>query len=1509
VAYAFVQQNSNDAAGGAQTITVTLTPTAGHLLVFCISADQIDTTSIALSDNLGVHNTFTQIATDLVTGAGSDQRCAWYYAENCKGGATTFTATFSNAATRFRTIYVAEYSGIAISGAFLNGARAEQSNPGTATDGVSSGVANATSQPALVWGFSIDIFTGDTPTAGTGFTSRAGVWSTNTCLGRPEDKRVTATGNVAATFTTTVGTDSLGTGVGIFAEAAASLADDDDGPPLPPRVLPAVPPPTVTIDLGGDEVPGTAPASVVDDDDPPVMSRPPLPPRPLVVLDLGGDDVPGTVAPSIVDDESPAITVPRAIAWALARCGVDGDDLPGTTVLVTFEGDDRAPIWPIPVAWSRPPPPVEDSLPLTTIFPLSVDVTTGRFLRQVNGTPFLICGDSTWSLSVNLSAVDQATFLDDCVARGINCVMSNAIEHCFSVVKPPKDVDGNLPFTQRLNGASYTGSPNGTTDTNGTQGQFAADNYSSISTQAPDPTFFNSAYWNRVDALISACLVRNILIFIWPMYLGFHGGQEGWISEMEQWDAVIGAGGFTGQSFADPTKSKMWNYGAWLGARWAQYPNIVWVAGGDYGTNGQTLTAPQTAAVKSCIDGVKSQQPNSLWTAHWDRPCKSDDNLISGTTWALNFVYTDEPTAEASRAAYSSAAKPAYLGENNYEDGLFGGTLPFRKYLYWGFLGGIAGGFYGQEQLWRFDDGTPGTLWSTLLTKQGRLDAARQYAFWKAKPWYRLIPNGLGGIGTLITAGGGTASPQSTDYVAAAATPHGDLLLAYIPPAHAGSVTVDMTKLNAGVTASWFDPTNASTTAIGTFSNTGTRAFTPPATNSVGETDFLLVLETAGAILDEYEIQPVQLPLNAATWNYSRWNPWWPYDPEDVPIVPLSAIDDHEDVVGIRVPQAASWLPTARIPLDEDFTPLAMTIDDPVSAAGPSTTLQSWAVRTATPDDELPSITAIDDDTTLSTVTVSSPWVVQPVQVDEDFVASVLDEHASVTAQVPVAPWTARVVVIDDDVVIAQIDEDYAITPASQQPAWIVAHMAPDGDDLPITAEPTAVEDDQCMPLLLWPQLTLSRPPACDEEAPTVLTPEEDAPRPPQSSGFTPTAFFWPVAEDGQLQFLDDDASLPPSMAWITFTARPSVAQDEEAPFSVSAVGVVPLADDAVSSTGSLGPAPSVSGSGGITLSDDTVSASDGSQEVVMPQPVSAGSAGAVGPRRRPNAHVLVRIEDVDRGVRNWFDRVADVHVTTPQGDRRKVTVKFSSGERWVAAADRQGIRDRDGRLILPVIQVRRTGIDVTSSKSALGSNVPRLQIARLVSEKTTDLANLDASRPLSSRRLRDSAVYDIYTIPFPTTNVLRYQVTAQCQYQTHVNEIIEKIFSRLEFFNVPSFVISLTDDDRDRGIRSGRGSTEFQAEFRSPYEDRRPLSQHYVVGYIEGEIGDAGNLDEFTDQERILQLKFSFNVPTSLMLDPEGVRPAVQIERTAFRVELGDEETHFVDDPSELDRLFGSRK
>jgi hypothetical protein len=292
-------------------------------------------------------------------------------------------------------------------------------------------------------------------------------------------------------------------------------------------------------------------------------------------------------------------------------------------------------------------------------------------------------------------------------------------------------------------------------------------------------------------------------------------------------------------------------------------------------------------------------------------------------------------------------------------------------------------------------------------------------------------------------------------------------------------------------------------------------------------------------------------------------------------------------------------------------------------------------------------------------------------------------------------------------------------------------------------------------------------------------------------------------------------------------------------------------------------------------------------------------------PEVKPIDARLIRIEDIDGGVKKWFKRVLDLQLKGPQGDRQPVTVKFMSGERWVAAADREGVRDKDGRLILPLVQIGRISIDPQHNRTGLGANVPRLTVAKLVSEQSSQLANLDQSRPISARRFLDTAVYDIYTVPFPSNNNLVYKVRIQAQFQTHINEVLEKILYHLEFYNVPSFVISLADDERQRGIQRGQGSTELIPEDHAIYDERDPLTDYYVVGYIDGEISDEGNSDDFTDQERILQQTFTFTVPTVLMLDPVGDTPAVTHQTSAFGITLGVEVAHRLDSRVDLDRIF----
>lgn len=1151
MAYAFVQQNAADAAATATTITVTLTPSAGNLLVFCVSGDALDTTSIALSDNLGVHNTFTQIGTDLVTAPGSDQRCAWWFAENCKGGATTFTATYS-ATTRFRTIYVAEYSGIATSGSFLNGARAEQANPGTGTDAVSSGNANATSQPALVWGFSIDIFTNATPTAGTGFTSRAGVWSTNTCLGRGEDKRVTATGNVAATFTTTSGTDSHGTGVGLFLEAVTPVFDDDTAPPAtrPALFVPWAP---IRVSADGEDVPATIASA--PNEDAPVIAVPRalawILPWPAVAT----DDLSTAAAPTMVDDGAESIAQIAASPFALPVLRVTDEDFPGNAPGGGSMLDEEASTSSTLVAAVQMFVPsrdasdgelpsivaaVDDSAGValrpgaatilssravvgdefaqfapasgpSTAFPVRVSLS-GRYLEQADGSPFLVCADTTWSLFVDLPLAGVSSYFATLVSQGFNALMGNAIEHHYTVVKPPKNESGVLPFTQRMDAAAYTGSPNGTSNAAGTQAQFASDNYGSPSSQSPDCTFINSSYWTHVETILDAALANNLLVFVWPGYLGFHAGDEGWMLEMTVWDAVTGAGGFTGQPWANATKSKLWNYGAWLANRWKNYPNIVWTMGGDYGTNTQTLSTQERAAVVSLVAGMKSVagQQSTLWTAHWDRPCISDDNLISGVTWDLNFGYCDEAVAEVVRRGYSTAAKPSILGEYNYEDGLFGGSAPWRKYTWWGFLGGAAGGFYGQEQLWRFDDGSPGTDYTTLLATQARLDAARQFALWKSLPWYRLKPSGLGGMGTIITAGGGTASPQSTDYVAAAATATGDLLLAYVPPAHTGTITVDMTKMVTSCRARWFDPTNGSFTSIGTIANTGTHAFTTPATNSAGDTDFLLVLDISGGELDE----------DVSRWPSASFVPATPNragmedeitasisvddDSGRVGVLPFagwtavraSSVDDEalasivdEDAGPCSVALAGDRIPVRSVPVD-DGLPIAAIVDDdvgqPLVLSGGGSPVRGSAV-----DDELPlglSASIVDDDTAPSMPSLSGDRpVFRGASADDEVVVVLLDDFDNQPVAVardalrPARP-------ISDDDLPSQIIEDAGWTFAV---AWMLPAIPVrtlDLEDFPGTEPPPlppGIDEDQPAPVLLYAAPGPVVPPAAADELPT----------------------------------------------------------------------------------------------------------------------------------------------------------------------------------------------------------------------------------------------------------------------------------------------------------------------------------------------------------------------------------------------------------------------------------------
>ena len=77
-------------------------------------------------------------------------------------------------------------------------------------------------------------------------------------------------------------------------------------------------------------------------------------------------------------------------------------------------------------------------------FPLRVSAN-GRHLEDRLGQPFLIAGDTAWSLIAQLGAEDAARYLDDRTRRGFTAVIVNLIEHKFAS-HAPANRSGVPPF-------------------------------------------------------------------------------------------------------------------------------------------------------------------------------------------------------------------------------------------------------------------------------------------------------------------------------------------------------------------------------------------------------------------------------------------------------------------------------------------------------------------------------------------------------------------------------------------------------------------------------------------------------------------------------------------------------------------------------------------------------------------------------------------------------------------------------------------------------------------------------------------------------------------------------------------------------------------------------------------------------------------------------------------------------------------------------------------------------
>ena len=420
--------------------------------------------------------------------------------------------------------------------------------------------------------------------------------------------------------------------------------------------------------------------------------------------------------------------------------------------------------------------------PARPAYPLHVSVDQ-RYLVDCHGAPFLLMGDSPQALMVNLSLSEADMYLADRRANGFNAVWVNLLCGTYTGGRADASTyDGIVPFR--------------TPD--------------DLATPNPD-------YFARVDRMLELAAHYGIVVFLDP-------------AETGSFLSVL----------LDNGVAKSRAYGRFLGARYRNFDNIVWMSGNDF----QSWQNPgDDEVVRAVAQGIRDADERHIHTVELDY-------LVSGSlddpTWEplieLNASYTYYPTYAQVLLDYDRPnAPPTFMVEANYEfehnAADLGTPQILRRQEYWTLLSGAAGQLYGNGYTWPFVGG-----WQSHLDTPGSDQIAQLNALFAPRPWFNLIPDQNH---TVVTAGYGTFSDQGSlganDYLTAARTPDGALVMAYMPTIR--TITVDMSKLGSVADASWYDPSDGTYHAAGSaLPNTGTRPFTPSGPNSDGDGDWVLVL-------------------------------------------------------------------------------------------------------------------------------------------------------------------------------------------------------------------------------------------------------------------------------------------------------------------------------------------------------------------------------------------------------------------------------------------------------------------------------------------------------------------------------------------------------------------------------------------------------------------------------------------------------------------------------------------
>jgi len=435
---------------------------------------------------------------------------------------------------------------------------------------------------------------------------------------------------------------------------------------------------------------------------------------------------------------------------------------------------------------TTPPPVTPPPVTPPTVSPALKVSSNGRYLTKADGSPFFYLADTAWQMTVKLNRADVDYYFADRAGKGFNVVQIVAVDETYKT----KNQYGQTPFVNN------------------------------------NPATINGAFFDQMDYIVNKARSYGMYVAMIPTW---------------------------GRNVADPNlrifnTTTAYNYGKFLGTRYRNSPNIIWMNGGDWAVSDATTKAIWQSLAKGLGDGdggghLMTFHPrgNAASRTYWSNESWLDFDMIqSGHT-------RDSGSYNLVTAEYiKSPVMPVIEGEPNYEDipagpvsGSTTGPLldayDVRKKAYWDIFAGAAGTAYGSNEVYQFSPGGGSQLnWKTALNLPGASDVVLLKKLMESRAYLTRVPDQ-----TIVT----SATLSGTDHIQATRDANGSFAMVY--SASGKAFTVNMTKVTGttAVNASWFDPRTGQVTAIGRFANTGTRTFTPPSAG-YGQ-DWVLILDRA----------------------------------------------------------------------------------------------------------------------------------------------------------------------------------------------------------------------------------------------------------------------------------------------------------------------------------------------------------------------------------------------------------------------------------------------------------------------------------------------------------------------------------------------------------------------------------------------------------------------------------------------------------------------------------------